>query len=103
MLALFGMAVVMHSTSAGRPWRAALGLAVATLARQYLAFLAAALVLAALCVRDERDRVRVAWSAAAVAGMLPLAALVWLWAGLSPMNNLRHLYVADGLRLIRMR
>ena len=99
MLALFGMAVVMHATSSGRPWRAALGLAVATLARQYLAFLAAALVLAALFGgRHERGRVRLAWSGAAVAGMLPLAALVWLWGGLSPANDLRHLYVADGLR-----
>ena len=98
MIALFGMALVLHASSAGRPGRAALGLAVATLARQDLAFLAAAVVLAALCSRDERDRGRVAWFATAVAGMLPLAALVWLWAGLSPANNLRPLYLADGLR-----
>lgn len=97
MLALFGLALTAIGVSRRNAWLAGVGLAVATCARQYLAFLAIPLV--SLVLLRPRARESWRWPAAGVAGMLPLGLLVWLWGGhLAPDNALRAIYTSEGLR-----
>ncbi|MCC7035133.1 MAG: hypothetical protein IT179_20110 [Acidobacteria bacterium] len=70
MLALLGLALALLGTTRRQPWLSAVGLVVATCARQYLAFLAPALVAAALVSREDRQPVlRRAWPT--VVGTVP--------------------------------
>ncbi len=98
MLALLGLATVLLAVAARRPWAAAVGMGIAVLSRQYLAFLAPALIVSALLARSHTSRERSAWIVATLIGMAPLGGLVVLWGGLSPDNDVRRLYLAEGLR-----
>jgi hypothetical protein len=99
MLALLGMVMVWSGVQSGRPLVSAVGLAGATLTRQYSAFLAAAIVIMAVLANGNTPRQRMRWVAVAVVGMIPLGALVMLWGwSLSPVTYLRERYLADGLR-----
>ena len=98
MLALLGMAIVTASVQNGRPWIAAIGLAVATCARQYLVFLAPALVAAAWLATPRTSSTR-RFMGAAVAGLIPLGLLVILWDWhLAPAHNVRDMYLSEGVR-----
>ena len=70
----------------------ALPLAAALLSRQYLVFLVPALFLHHWHTRQRT----MAW--AAVAAVLPLAALAVLWKGLAPDSGMRGVYVTGSLR-----
>jgi hypothetical protein len=99
MLALCGMVVTWNGLQSHRSSVVAAGLAVATLTRQYLVFVTAALAAAAMLARGESIRFRARLIVAAAAGTMPLAALMWLWGGtLSPVNPLREMYLSEGLR-----
>ncbi len=65
---------------------------------RYLAFLAPALIVSALLAGSQLSRERVAWIVATLIGMAPLGGLVMLWGGLSPDNEIRRLYLAEGMR-----
>ncbi len=97
MLALLGLAATVHGVQARRAWVTALGVAVATTTRQYLAFLVPALMAVALVEPPGARRSRLL--SAALLGSMPLALLVALWGGhLTPANHLRALFLRDGLR-----
>ncbi len=97
MLALLGLALTALGVSRRHPWLAAAGLATATCTRQYLAFVAVALV--GLAVSGRRNLKPAPWLLAVAAGMLPLAGLVLLWGGhLAPDSWLRGVYMSGGLR-----
>ncbi|MCC7181747.1 MAG: hypothetical protein IT177_25430 [Acidobacteria bacterium] len=98
MLALLGLGLALLGTSRRQPWLSVVGLAIATCTRQYLAFMAPAMVAAALVSREDRQPVlRRAWPA--VVGMVPLGLLVLLWQGqLAPANAIRASYLSEGIR-----
>ena len=97
MLSLLGLAVTAIGVSRRKAWLAACGLALATCSRQYLAFLAPAVIGGPLI--GSRGVGSGKWILASVAGMMPLGALVVLWGGhLAPSNAIREVYTADGLR-----
>jgi hypothetical protein len=76
-----------------------MGLTVATLTRQYSAFLAPAVIVSAWLGSQESVRYRVRLAVDAIVAMIPLAALVVLWGGsLTPVNSLRDRYLTEGLR-----
>ncbi len=98
MLALLGLALATFGVWERRPWLTASGLAIATCSRQYLAFLAPALVLTGVFSRrDLKPVTRLVIPS--LVGMIPLAALIALWGGnLAPANQIRDLYLSEGLR-----
>jgi hypothetical protein len=102
MLSLLGLAIVATGVQSRRPWLAGLGLAVATYARQYLVFLAPAIVLAGFLGRPRSvaDGAASGWwfAAASVAGLVPLFILYVLWGGLAPVSELRTYFLSEGLR-----
>jgi hypothetical protein len=99
MLALLGMVLAWLGVETKRWWLAGIGISVATLTRQYSAFLAAASVISAVLASGESRRDRVTLVAVAVLAMMPLVGLVVLWGGaLSPVNHLREMYLSEGLR-----
>jgi hypothetical protein len=99
MLALCGMAVTWKGLQARRPWVVAIGLAAATLTRQYLIFVTVALLAATALARTEPNRLRANLAGAAIVAMIPFAVLVSLWGGaLSPVNPLREMYLSEGVR-----
>jgi hypothetical protein len=99
MAALLGLAIAVHGVTAQRPMQTSAGIALATLSRQYLAFLAPALILTALSDRSMGTGDRIRWVVATGIGMAPLALLVWLWNGqLAPANAIREVYLSEGLR-----
>ncbi|MCC7126771.1 MAG: hypothetical protein IT178_18110 [Acidobacteria bacterium] len=100
MPALLGMSLLGLGVVTGRPLVVCAGLIVATLARQYLVFLAPALVTAEIAGRWSRGRVSIGpLSIAAVVGLLPLGVMVLLWGGhLAPDNAWRPVYLSEGLR-----
>lgn len=94
MLALLGLVMVAFGIQSRRAWMVAAGIAVATCSRQYLAFLAPAVIVAAWLVRSGAPRWRL--GTAAFVGMLPLGALIWLWeGGLAPVNSLREVFLSE--------
>lgn len=98
MLALFGLAVVTYGMLINRVVLVVVGIAVATLSRQYLAFLAPA-VIAADLLTTAAGRRRGRLSLAGVVGLLPLGACVALWGWqLAPASPLRDLFLTEGLR-----
>lgn len=98
MLALLGLAMVALGVSRRKAWLSGSGLAVAVGARQYLAFLAVAMVLTALLSRDDRRRFR-NLIMPAVIGITPLALLILLWGGhLAPASDVRDTYLSEGVR-----
>jgi hypothetical protein len=99
MLALLGLAIVAFGISGNRPVFVAAGIALATLSRQYLAFLVppviACDVLVNVRVPDRLGR----FTLASLIGLVPLGALVMLWGGqLAPASPLRDIYLSEGLR-----
>jgi len=99
MLALVGMVVAWRGVQRGSAFVSAVGVAWATLTRQYSAFLAAAMVITAVLANGNTHRQRSRLAVAAVVGMIPLGALVILWDfSLSPVTPLRERYLTDGLR-----
>ena len=97
MLSLLGLALTAIGVSRRKMWLAGCGLAVATCSRQYLAFLAPA-VLGVPLLGSRRDDVW-KWAVACAVGMAPLALLVVLWGGqLAPQNEFRGIYTSDGVR-----
>jgi hypothetical protein len=97
MLALLGLSLAAVGVQRRSPWLSGLGVAVATCARQYLAFLAVAVAALAIFGRGKPERSR--WVIAAMAGMVPIGLLVALWDGaLAPDNALRAVYTSEGLR-----
>lgn len=98
MLSLLGMALVVLGVDSRRPWLSAVGLIVATTARQYLVFLVPALLIADFLVRPRSVR---PWrfTASALVGTLPLIALIVLWEGhVAPASIVRDTYLTEGLR-----
>ncbi len=82
-----------------RPMIVFVGLAGALLSRQYLVFLPAAIIGWTLTTLADPNQRRPAFEllVAALVATLPLALLTLLWGGLSPDNNLRRLYLNEGL------
>ncbi len=98
MLSLLGMALVVLGVDSRRPWLSAVGLMVATTARQYLVFLIPALLIADFLVRPRSVR---PWrfTMSALVGTLPLIALIALWGGhIAPASAVRDTYLTEGLR-----
>jgi hypothetical protein len=99
MLALLGMVVVWSGVQNGRAFATVTGLAVATLTRQYSAFLAAAIVIYVTLANGEPMRTRARLFLAALTGMIPLGVLIVFWGwSLSPDTYLRDRYLSDGVR-----
>ncbi len=100
MPALLGLSLLCLGIVTRRPAAVCIGLIVATMARQYLVFVAPALVAAEVGERAWRGRGSVgSMSMAAAAGLLPLGAMVLLWGGhLAPDNAWRPVYLSEGLR-----
>jgi hypothetical protein len=97
MLSFLGLVIMWLGLLRHRAALVVAGLMIATLTRQYSAFLAAALVIAALASREPAER-RVQAVALAVTGMIPLAMLALLWGGLAPLSPVRDRYLVEGLR-----
>ncbi len=98
MPALLMVVLVLAAMRAERPWWAAAGVAGGMLTRQYDAFLALAILLAAIGAwRHGRRQFSIALIGAAIVGVAPFAMLVWLWHGLAPANDLRAELLAAGL------
>lgn len=98
MLSLLGLALVVLGVDSRKPWLSAVGLMVATTARQYLVFLMPALLIADFLVRPRSVR---PWrfAASALLGTLPLLALIVLWEGhLAPASMVRDTYLTESLR-----
>ncbi len=100
MPALLGMSLLCLGLVTRRPVAVCVAMIVATMARQYLVFLAPALVAAEVGERAWNGRASLGpLSMAAVAGLLPLGAMVLLWGGhLAPDNAWRPVYLSEGLR-----
>jgi hypothetical protein len=96
MLSFLGLALTAVGVSRRRPWLAAIGLAVATCSRQYLAFVA--IPVAGMVLVGRGGSKRWSWGVAAAAGMVPLGLLVLLWGGqLAPDSTVRDIYTSDGI------
>lgn len=95
MLSLLGLGLVVLGVNSRRHWLTVLGLAIATTSRQYLVFLAPALVTADVLNRPRSaDRWRL--FIAAFAGTVPLMLLIWLWDGhLAPASAVREVYLTE--------
>lgn len=100
MLALLGLAIVTLGLARDRSLLVALGVAVATLSRQYLIFVVPAVVMAdVLAMAGASSRATGRHALASVIGAVPLGLLIALWGWqLAPASPLRDIYVADGLR-----
>lgn len=98
MSILFVLIALLGAVRA-RPAILFVGVAGALLSRQYLVFLPGAVIVWALSMVADRNQRRRAIELllAALTAILPLALLMVLWGGLSPDNNLRGLYLDEGL------
>ncbi|MCC6681556.1 MAG: hypothetical protein IT445_11700 [Phycisphaeraceae bacterium] len=93
MLAMLGLALALWAYACRRPVLLSAGLAVAVLSRQYLLFAVAATGVIAAGQMWRGEKAGRQMLAAAAVSLLPLAALVALWRGLSPDNQMKSLYV----------
>jgi hypothetical protein len=99
MLSLLGLAIVAYGVSSYRPVLVVVGIALATLSRQYLAFLVPAVIVSDVLVNARvTDRLG-RFTLASLVGLVPLGVLVMLWGWqLAPASFLRDAYLVEGLR-----
>ena len=98
MLALLGLALTALGIQVTRPSMVAVGIAIGTCSRQYLAFLVPAVILAERLMQP-RDFSTWRFTFAALLGLVPLSLLILLWDGhLTPANGIRETYLSEGFR-----
>jgi hypothetical protein len=99
MLAILMMVLAWYGLLHRQIWVAGLAAGASVLTRQYFAFLVLAVAGAeALGQHAGRSRSLLRAVFALAVGLVPFAALVWLWQGLSPQNSLRSLYLQGNVR-----
>jgi hypothetical protein len=98
MLALLFMAVSLIAFVRNRPILLAISIAGTLLCRQYFIFLAAAFSLYYLIqILLPRDRNSYKMFISSLVSLAPVTFLFILWGGFSPQNEMRDLYLEDGI------